>query len=193
MSERWYKEAVVYSLEVETFQDSDGDGYGDLQGLIGRLDYLARLGVTCLWLNPIHPTPNRDAGYDVSDYYGVDQRLGTLGDFAELPKQADQRGIRILLDLGICRIDHIPPRMRAHRSNATAPGSALASVSIGWVWVLPHAISARLHIWLLATAANHLHAYPYGIDDAHEERCEDSPQHLLLSRHPGRPVLPVLS
>ena len=55
MSERWYKEAVIYCLEVETFQDSDGDGYGDLRGLISRLDYLARLGVTCLWLNPIHP------------------------------------------------------------------------------------------------------------------------------------------
>ena len=65
MSERWYKEAVIYCVEVETFQDSDGDGYGDLRGLTSRLDYLARLGVTCLWLNPIHPTPNRDAGYDV--------------------------------------------------------------------------------------------------------------------------------
>ena len=69
MSERWYKEAVIYCVEVETFQDSDGDGYGDLRGLTSRLDYLARLGVTCLWLNPIHPTPNRDDGYDVADYY----------------------------------------------------------------------------------------------------------------------------
>src|SRR4051812_6716096 len=72
MSERWYKQAVIYCVDVETFQDSDGDGWGDLRGLTSRLDYLARLGVTCLWLNPIHPTPNRDNGYDVSDFYGVD-------------------------------------------------------------------------------------------------------------------------
>ena len=76
MPERWYQQAVIYCLDVETFQDSNGDGYGDLRGLISRLDYLARLGVTCLWLNPIHPTPNRDDGYDVADFFanrGYDQ------------------------------------------------------------------------------------------------------------------------
>ena len=99
MSDRWYKEAVVYCVEVDSFQDSNGDGIGDLPGLISRLDYLARLGVTCLWLNPIHPSPLRDNGYDVSDYYGVDPRLGTLGDFVDLAVQAEQRGIRLLLDL----------------------------------------------------------------------------------------------
>ena len=88
MSERWYKEAVIYCVEVSTFQDSNGDGCGDLPGLISRLDYLSRLGVTCLWLNPIHPSPHRDDGYDVADYYAVDPRLGTLGDFAELTLQA---------------------------------------------------------------------------------------------------------
>src|SRR4051812_14196901 len=71
VSERWYKEAVIYSVEVESFQDSDADGFGDLRGLMSRLDYLSRLGVTCLWLNPIHPTPHRDDGYDVPDYYAV--------------------------------------------------------------------------------------------------------------------------
>jgi maltose alpha-D-glucosyltransferase/alpha-amylase len=99
MSERWYKEAVLYCIEVDSFQDSNGDGIGDLAGLISRLDYLARLGVTCLWLNPVHPSPHRDDGYDVSDYYGIDPRLGSLGDLAELVLQARQRGIRILLDL----------------------------------------------------------------------------------------------
>src|SRR5215218_2869794 len=88
MNPRWYTEAVVYSCDVETFQDSDGDGVGDLRGLMGRLDYLARLGVTCLWLNPIHPTPGRDDGYDVTDFYGIDPRLGSLGDFAELVYRA---------------------------------------------------------------------------------------------------------
>ena len=98
-TQRWYKQAVIYCVDVDTFCDSDGDGYGDLRGLISRLDYLSRLGVTCLWLNPIHPTPNRDNGYDVSDFYGVDPRLGTLGDFSDLVAQAQARGIRILLDL----------------------------------------------------------------------------------------------
>jgi maltose alpha-D-glucosyltransferase / alpha-amylase len=99
VSERWYKEAVVYSVEVDSFQDSDGDGCGDLPGLTSRLDYLARLGVTCLWLNPVHPSPLRDGGYDVTDYYGIHPRLGTLGDFIELTTQARSRGIRLLLDL----------------------------------------------------------------------------------------------
>jgi maltose alpha-D-glucosyltransferase/alpha-amylase len=98
MPERWYQQAVIYSLDVETFQDSDGDGVGDMNGLISRLDYLSRLGVTTLWLNPIHPTPGRDDGYDVSDFYGVDPRLGSLGDFVELVHQCEKRGLRVLLD-----------------------------------------------------------------------------------------------
>jgi len=99
MSQHWYKEAVVYCVDVDTYVDSDGDGVGDFRGLIGRLDYLYRLGVTCLWLNPIHPSPQRDGGYDVTDYYNVDPRLGTLGDFAELLHQASNRGIRVIIDL----------------------------------------------------------------------------------------------
>ena len=90
MGDRWYQEAVVYCLDVDTFADSDGDGVGDFRGLIGRLDYLARLGVTCLWLHPIHPSPNRDDGYDATDFYNVSPRLGTLGDLAELPTGARQ-------------------------------------------------------------------------------------------------------
>ena len=88
MAEHWFKEAVIYCVDVETFVDSDGDGWGDLQGLISRLDHLVRLGVTTLWLNPIHPTPNRDDGYDVTDYYAVSPRLGTLGDFVDLLHEA---------------------------------------------------------------------------------------------------------
>jgi maltose alpha-D-glucosyltransferase/alpha-amylase len=99
MDPRWYTEAVIYSLDVDTYADSDGDGIGDLRGLIGRLDYLSRLGVTCLWLNPIHPTPGRDDGYDVTDFYGIDPRLGTLGDFAELLYRANNLGIKVMIDL----------------------------------------------------------------------------------------------
>ena len=79
MSARWYEKAIIYCLDVDTFQDSDGDGVGDFRGLIGRLDYLARLGVNCLWLNPIHPSPGRDDGYDVTDFYNVDPQARHAG------------------------------------------------------------------------------------------------------------------
>ena len=121
MAGRWYKEAVIYSLEVDSFQDSDADGCGDLQGLISRLDYLARLGVTCLWLNPIHPSPQRDAGYDVTDYYAVDPRLGSLGDFVELCRHAQERGIRILLDLVVNHTSDEHPWFRSARSAPDSP------------------------------------------------------------------------
>jgi maltose alpha-D-glucosyltransferase/alpha-amylase len=121
VSERWYKEAVIYCVEVDTFHDSDGDGHGDLRGLVSRLDYLAWLGVTCLWLNPIHPTPNRDDGYDVADYYGVDSRLGSLGDFADLAAQARERGIRLILDLVVNHTSDQHPWFQAARSDPKSP------------------------------------------------------------------------
>ena len=95
----WYKTAVFYALDVETFQDSNGDGVGDFRGLIDRLDELAGLGVDCLWLLPFYPSPNRDNGYDVADYDDVDPRLGTLDDFEALVGEARRRGIRIIADL----------------------------------------------------------------------------------------------
>lgn len=99
MLDLWYKNAVVYSLDVDTFADGNGDGIGDFRGLQDRLDYLAGLGVTCLWLLPFFPSPGRDNGYDVTDYFGVDPRLGTLGDFVEFSRQARERGLRLVIDL----------------------------------------------------------------------------------------------
>jgi maltose alpha-D-glucosyltransferase/alpha-amylase len=99
IEERWYKNAVIYSLEVETFLDANGDGVGDLEGLIRRLEYLQYLGVDAIWLGPFHPSPNRDNGYDVSDFYGVDPRHGSSGDFVELVHQARRHGLRVLMDL----------------------------------------------------------------------------------------------
>ena len=99
MLDLWYKNAVVYCVDVEIFMDGNGDGIGDFEGLIGRLDYLSGLGITCIWLMPFYPTPNRDNGYDVTDYYSVDPRLGTLGDFVEFIRGATQRGMRVIVDL----------------------------------------------------------------------------------------------
>jgi maltose alpha-D-glucosyltransferase/alpha-amylase len=121
VADRWYKEAVIYCIEVDSFQDSNGDGWGDLPGLTSRLDYLARLGVTCLWLNPIHPSPLRDDGYDVTDYYSVDPRLGSLGDFAELALQARQRGIRLLLDLVVNHTSDQHPWFVSARNDRDSP------------------------------------------------------------------------
>jgi maltose alpha-D-glucosyltransferase/alpha-amylase len=97
----WYKNAVIYCLDVETFMDSNADGCGDFEGLSRRIEYLAGLGVTCIWLIPFQPSPNRDNGYDITDYYGVDPRHGTLGDFVDFTHHARQYGIRVMMDLVI--------------------------------------------------------------------------------------------
>ena len=108
-SDLWWKHAVVYCLDVETFLDSDGDGCGDIAGLTERLDYLAGLGVTCLWLMPFYPSRQRDDGYDITDFYGIDGRLGTPGDFAEMIRTAADRGIRVIADLVVNHTsDHHP-------------------------------------------------------------------------------------
>ena len=77
----WYKHAIIYQLHVKSFNDSDGDGYGDFPGLTAKLDYLAELGVTCLWLLPFYPSPLKDDGYDIADYGSINPRYGTMEDF----------------------------------------------------------------------------------------------------------------
>jgi maltose alpha-D-glucosyltransferase / alpha-amylase len=99
INDLWYKNAIIYCLSVETYMDANGDGIGDFEGLLRRLDYLQGLGVTAIWLMPFQPTPGRDDGYDVADYYGVDPRYGTLGDFVEFAQGCRQRGMRVLIDL----------------------------------------------------------------------------------------------
>src|SRR5438552_4149901 len=113
----WYKNGVIYSLNVGSFMDSNGDGVGDFEGLSRRLDYLSGLGVTCLWLQPFQPTPNRDAGYDVTDYYGVDPRHGSSGDFVDFAHQATQRGMRIILDLVVNHTSDQHPWFKAARAD----------------------------------------------------------------------------
>jgi maltose alpha-D-glucosyltransferase/alpha-amylase len=121
MPERWFRNAVVYCLDVDTFQDSDDDGVGDLPGLIDRLDHLARLGVTCIWLNPVHPSPDRDDGYDITDFYAVSPKIGTLGDFVELIHQADNRGIRVIIDLVVNHTSDEHPWFQSARASADSP------------------------------------------------------------------------
>ncbi|MBF2073276.1 MAG: alpha-amylase family protein [Synechococcales cyanobacterium C42_A2020_086] len=117
MESLWYKNAIVYVLDVETFMDSNGDGIGDFPGLTQRLDYLSGLGITCLWLHPFYPSPNRDDGYDVMDYYGVDPCLGTLGDFVEFMHACKERGIRVLIDLVVNHTSIQHPWFQAARSD----------------------------------------------------------------------------
>jgi maltose alpha-D-glucosyltransferase / alpha-amylase len=95
----WYKNGVIYCLSISTFMDSNGDGIGDFRGLQRRLDYLNGLGITAIWLMPFQTSPGKDNGYDISDYYSVDPRYGTLGDFVEFTHGCKQRGIRVIIDL----------------------------------------------------------------------------------------------
>lgn len=113
----WYKNAIVYSLDVDTFMDSDGDGIGDFPGLTNCLDYLAAIGITCLWLLPFYPSPNRDNGYDVTDYYNVDPRLGTLGDFVVFIHKAESLGIRVMIDLVVNHTSIEHPWFQESRSD----------------------------------------------------------------------------
>jgi maltose alpha-D-glucosyltransferase / alpha-amylase len=99
INDLWYKNAIIYCLSIATYLDADGDGIGDFQGLMSRLDYLQGIGVTALWLMPFQPSPGRDDGYDIADYYGVNPRFGTLGDFVEFTKGCRQRGLRVMIDL----------------------------------------------------------------------------------------------
>lgn len=120
-SDLWWKNAVVYCLDVETFFDGNGDGCGDLIGLAERIDYLAGMGVTCLWLMPFYPSKQRDDGYDVTDFYGVDGRLGTPGDFVELIRTARDRGIRVIADIVVNHTSDQHPWFQLARSDRESP------------------------------------------------------------------------
>lgn len=95
----WWKEGIVYQIYPRSFQDSDGDGVGDIRGIINRLDYLQSLGIDIIWLNPVYSSPNDDNGYDISDYRTIMDEFGTMADFEELLKGMHQRGIKLLMDL----------------------------------------------------------------------------------------------
>lgn len=121
LHDQWYKNAIIYCLDVETYADSNGDGVGDFPGLTRRLDYISGLGVTCIWLMPMFPTPGGDDGYDVADYCTIDPRLGTMADFAEFMVEAEERGMHVIVDMvpNHTSIEH--PWFQASRSDKKSP------------------------------------------------------------------------
>src|SRR6201996_7568412 len=94
----WWKRAVIYEVYPRSFQDSNGDGIGDLRGILRRLDYLVELGVDAIWISPVYPSPMADFGYDISDYCAIDPLFGTMADFDTLLAEAHRRGLRLILD-----------------------------------------------------------------------------------------------
>jgi maltose alpha-D-glucosyltransferase/alpha-amylase len=121
MLDLWYKNAIVYSLNVATFMDGNDDGVGDFKGLTQRLDHIAKLGVDCIWLLPFYPSPRLDHGYDVTNYYDVAPELGTLGDFVEFSHQARLRGLRLITDLPINHTSDEHPWFRQARADPHSP------------------------------------------------------------------------
>ena len=117
----WYRDAVIYELHVKTFCDSDGDGMGDFRGLIEKLDYLQELGVTAIWMLPFYPSPLRDDGYDIADYFDVNPNFGTLDDFRALLDAAHQRNLRVITELVINHTsDQNPWFQKSRRAVAVA-------------------------------------------------------------------------
>ncbi|MDQ4044338.1 MAG: maltose alpha-D-glucosyltransferase [Chloroflexota bacterium] len=117
----WYKDAIIYEVHVRAFADSNGDGIGDFQGLISKLDYLQRLGVTAIWLLPFFPSPLRDDGYDISDYTAVHPAYGTLDDFRELLDEAHRRDLRVIIELVLNHTSDQHPWFQ--RARHAPPGS----------------------------------------------------------------------
>src|SRR3954454_16463009 len=113
----WFQRAVVYQIYPRSFADSDGDGVGDLRGIISKLDYLQRLGVDVVWLSPIYTSPQDDNGYDISDYRNVDPLFGTLEDLAELTDGLHARGMKLVMDLVVNHTSDEHPWFMESRSS----------------------------------------------------------------------------
>ncbi|HYG71722.1 MAG TPA: alpha-amylase family glycosyl hydrolase, partial [Actinomycetota bacterium] len=117
----WYRDAVIYELHVRAFQDSNDDGIGDFKGLAQRLDYLADLGVTAIWLLPFYPSPLKDDGYDIADYLSVHPAYGTLRDFRMCLREAHRRGMRVITELVVNHTSDQHPWFQ--RARTAPPGS----------------------------------------------------------------------
>jgi oligo-1,6-glucosidase len=121
LARKWWKEAVVYQVYPRSFMDSDGDGIGDLKGIISKLDYIKSLGVDVIWLNPIYSSPNDDNGYDVSDYRNIMKDFGTMADFDALLKNMHQRGLKLVMDLVVNHSSDEHEWFKQSRSSRSSP------------------------------------------------------------------------
>src|SRR6266581_4873984 len=117
----WYKDAIIYELHVRAFQDSNADEIWDFPGLTQRLDYLQELGVTAIWLLPFYPSPLKDDGYDIADYYSINPIYGTLADFKAFMREAKKRGLRVITELVLNHTSDQHPWFQ--RSRRALPGS----------------------------------------------------------------------
>src|SRR5262245_23547530 len=117
----WWKETIIYQLYPRSFKDSNGDGIGDLRGIIQKLDYIKSLGVGTVWLNPIYASPNDDNGYDISDYQAIMEEFGTMQDFEELLQGLHNRGIKLLMDLVVNHTSDEHQWFKASRSSRNNP------------------------------------------------------------------------
>src|SRR5689334_20400608 len=130
MTDLWWKSAVVYQIYPRSFADADGDGMGDLRGIISHLDYLAHLGVDVLWLSPIYSSPQDDNGYDISDYQNIDPVFGDLATFDELLAGVHERGMKLVMDLVVNHSSDEHPWFAESRSSRTSPKR-------DWYWWRP--------------------------------------------------------
>ena len=121
----WFKDAIIYELHVKTFCDSDGDGMGDFRGLMEKLDYLQELGVTAIWLLPFYPSPMRDDGYDIADYFDVNPNFGTLDDFRAFLDAAHDRNLRVITELVINHTSDQNPWFQKSRRAVAAATAAV--------------------------------------------------------------------
>ncbi len=117
----WFKDAIFYEIYCRAFRDSNGDGNGDLRGLTEKLDYIQAMGIDCIWLQPIYPSPLLDDGYDIADYYGVQADYGTLEDFKTLVKEAHVRGVRVITDLVMNHTSDQHPWFQSSRASKDSP------------------------------------------------------------------------
>ena len=95
----WLKDAIIYQIYPLSFYDGNNDGIGDLKGILSKLDYIRELGVNAVWINPFYPSSYYDGGYDITDYYNIDKRIGDMEDFQKLIKKCKEYGIKIIIDL----------------------------------------------------------------------------------------------
>ena len=123
----WYKDAIIYEVQVRSFFDSYGDGHGDFQGLTQKLDYMQDLGVTAIWLLPFYPSPMKDDGYDIADYTGIHPRFGRLDDFKAFLEAAHDRGLRVITELVLNHTSDQHPWFQRARHAAPEAGNAIST------------------------------------------------------------------